>query len=95
MVDYQEKVAAVGVDLIMPASVEADHDDLVDSHLVELSELGQEQLDDEDFEGAESTFREIIRLDAAYGDASELLTVARAEPRYRNGKSALEDGTFL
>ena len=32
-----------GVDLIIPASV-ADHDDLLDSHLVELSELGQEQL---------------------------------------------------
>ena len=94
MVDYQEKIARVGVDLIIPASIVADHDDLLDSHLVELSELGQEQLDDEDFEGAESTFREIIRLDAAYGDASELLTVARAEPRYRNGKSALEDGMF-
>ena len=43
----------------------ADHDDLLDGHLVELSELGQEQLDDEDFEGTEATFREIIRLDAA------------------------------
>ena len=94
MVSYQTKIARVRVDHVIPASVVADHDDLLDGHLIELSEQGQQQLDEEDFAGAESTFREILRLDASYGDAAELLTVSRAEPRYRAGRSALEDGLY-
>ena len=91
---YQQKIAKVGVDLLIPASVIADHEDLLDDHLVELSDLGHQQLDEEDFSGAEATFREILRLDAGYGDAAELLTVARAEPRYRAGRAALDEGLF-
>ena len=94
MVDYQEKIARVQVDLIIPASVVADHDDLLDGHLIELSEQGHRQLDEQDYAGAEATFREILRLDAQYGDAAALLTVARAEPRYQAGRTALESGLF-
>ena len=94
MESYQQKISKVGVDLLIPASVIADHEDLLDDHLVELSDLGHQQLDEEDFSGAEATFREILRLDAGYGDAAELLTVARAEPRYRAGRAALNEGLF-
>ena len=94
MMAFKTKVAAVGVVLLVPATVEADHADLVDEHLIELDEAGHAQLEEEDFEAAEATFKEILRLDPAYGDAADLLIVARAEPKYRVGKTALEDGRF-
>lgn len=94
MMAFKAKVAAVGVVLLVPATVEADHADLVDEHLIELDEAGHAQLEEEDFEAAEATFKEILRLDPAYGDAADLLIVARAEPKYRVGQTALEDGRF-
>ena len=87
---FKTRVSSLGVELVVPASVESDHDDLVDEHLIELDDLGHAQLEEEAFAEAEATFREILRLDPQYGDAAELLTVARAEPKYRAGKSALE-----
>ncbi len=91
---FKTRVSSLGVELVVPASVESDHDDLVDEHLIELDDLGHAQLEEEAFAEAEATFREILRLDPQYGDAAELLTVARAEPKYRAGKSALETGRF-
>ena len=94
MMAFKAKVAAVGVELFIPAAVEADHANLMDDHLIELSDLGHAQLEDEKFEEAKKTFREILRLDPAYGDAAELFIVARAEPKYREGKTALEGGLY-
>ena len=94
MTAFKASVAAVGVTLNVPASVESDHADLVDDHLIELNDLGHMQLDEEQFAAAETTFKEILRLDPQYEGAAELLTVAQAEPEYRKGKAALEQGLF-
>ena len=40
MMAFKTKVAAVGVVLLVPATVEADHADLVDERLIELDEVG-------------------------------------------------------
>ena len=94
MMAFRKRVSSVGVELVVPASVESDHEDLVDEHLIELDALGHAQLEEEAFGEAEATFREILRLDAQYGDAAELLIIAQAEPKYRSGKSAFEANRF-
>lgn len=94
MTAFKNKIAGVGITLLIPSAVEQDHDDLMDDHLIELSEQGQSELEAEDFAAAEKTYREILRLDPEYGDAASLLVVARAEPPYREGSDALDMGQF-
>ena len=91
MTAYTARMAKVNVDLIIPASVVSDYEDHLDEHLIELDELGHQQLESEDFAAAAQTFKEIIHLDAEYGDAKALLIVAQAEPEYRLGKAALSE----
>lgn len=94
IIAYQARIAKVNVDLVIPASLKSDYENHLDEHLLELDATGHAQLEAEDFEGAASTFREIIRLDAAYGDAKALLVVAQAEPLYRRGVKALEEEQY-
>lgn len=94
MAAFQSKIAKVGVDLVIPPGVEAQHMDLMDVHLVELLQEGYAQLDQDDFANAERTFREILRLDPQYPEAGELLNVARAEPAYRLGEMAMSEGRY-
>ena len=91
MTAYTQRMAKVDVDLIIPTAIVSDYEDHLDEHLIELDEQGHQQLDAEDFAGAASTFKEIIHLDAEYGDAKALLIVAQAEPEYRNGKAMLTE----
>ena len=49
----KNKIAGVGITLLIPSAVEQDHDDLMDDHLIELSEQGQSELEAEDFAAAE------------------------------------------
>jgi tetratricopeptide (TPR) repeat protein/curli biogenesis system outer membrane secretion channel CsgG len=94
MTAYKTRISGVDVDLIIPASIVSDYENHLDEHLIELDALGHQQLETEDFSGAAITFREIIHLDAEYGDAKTLLVVAQAEPEYRKGKSALSEMRF-
>ncbi len=91
MVAYQAKIAKVNVDLLIPSSIISDYEDHLDEHLVELDEEGHRQLEAEEFEAASATFSEILRLDPDYGDARTLLTVAQAEPEYREGSTQLSE----
>ena len=94
MTAYTQRIAKVNVDLLIPTSVTSDYKNLLDDHLIELDEQGHAQLEAEDFTGAEATFREMVRLDADYGDARALLIVAQAEPEYRRGQTGMQDGTY-
>lgn len=91
MTAYTQRMSKVDVDLIIPTTIVSDYEDHLDEHLIELDDLGHQQLDAEDFAGAADTFKEIIHLDAEYGDAKALLVVAQAEPEYRNGKAMLTE----
>ena len=94
MTAYKGRMSKVNVDLLIPAAVVSDYEDHVDEHLIELDEQGHAQLEAEDFDAAAKTFREIIRLDAEYGDAQALLVVAMAEPAYRLGVDQLGDEAY-
>ena len=89
MTAYKDRMSAVNVDLMIPNSITTDYENHLDEHLIELDELGHQQLEAEDFAGATATFKEIIHLDAEYGDAKALLVVAQAEPEYRKGNAEM------
>ena len=74
---YTARISKVDVDLIIPSSIVSDYEDHLDEHLIELDEQGHQQLEAEDFAGAAATFKEIIHLDAEYGDAKALLVIAQ------------------
>lgn len=87
MTAYQERMARVGVDLTIPPSIARDFQSNLDEHLLELDAQGKAQLEQDDFNGAESTFEEIVRLNPDDSEARSLLVIARAEPYYREGKA--------
>ncbi len=87
---YVDQVALTKVDLIIPPSVHTQYGNLVDDHLIELDAQAHSEMAEEDFAAAQKTLEEILRLDPQYGDAAELLVVAKAEPKYRAGKLAYE-----
>lgn len=91
---YTARISKVDVDLIIPSSIVSDYEDHLDEHLIELDEQGHQQLEAEDFAGAAATFKEIIHLDAEYGDAKALLVIAQAEPEYRNGNTMLSEQRY-
>ena len=94
MLAYQTRISMVNVELLIPTSIVSDYEDHLDEHLIDLDEEGHSQLDAEEFEAAAATFREILRLDPEYGDARALLTVAEAEPEYREGNIQLAEEHF-
>lgn len=94
MAAYQQRMAKVDVDILIPSTITADYKDHLDEHLIELDEQGHAQLEAEDFAGAESTFLEIIRLEPEYKDAKALLIIARAEPLYRSAEERISEGSY-
>lgn len=90
MTAYRDRMARVGVDLLIPASIERDFRSHLDEHLVELDAEGRRQLEEGNFSGAEDTFKEMIRLNPEYGESQALLVIAQAEPFYRDGRRHLD-----
>ncbi len=91
---YFDKIAAVNVRLDFPERHKMAFSQVKNAHMNDLYNSGMESLASERFEDAQREFEEIVRLDPTYLDAALQSDIAYCEPRYRNGKTALEGGLF-
>jgi Curli production assembly/transport component CsgG len=88
--DYKNKIAGVGVDLLIPDYQNADYEKAKRDYLTELYENGTKLLEDNKFSEAEGNFNEIAALDPNFKDAGELKDIAYIEPIYQKAQQDFE-----
>lgn len=88
--DYRDKIANVGIQIIIPDMYEGDFRQVKEAYLSELYEAALTQMENEDYSGAEGNLNEIRKWDASYKDIKELGDIAYLEPKYQAGVSAYQ-----
>ena len=91
---YVKKMKNVKVELEIPATYTADFENLKAQYVAGLYEEGLEYMDGENYQAAETVFKEIGRLEPNYKDSKKLEKIAYVEPLYRKGSKALEEGRY-
>lgn len=91
---YQDRIARLGVVLEIPDHYRTDFERVKGEYLIELYNEGQALMEKEDFNGAQTVFAKIARLEPGYKDASSLQSIAYLEPLYRAGKADLAAGSY-
>ena len=94
VISYNNKISAVGVNLILPERYAATYDDAKSRYLAQIYPDGVLALDEENFTKAALIFSEVKTLQAGYERSDELLVTALAEPVYREGLKFMETGMF-
>ncbi|MCD4697238.1 MAG: hypothetical protein K8S16_13455 [Bacteroidales bacterium] len=92
--EYYHKIKAVGVDLIFPENTRAYYEEAKSDFLGKKYIQGSELLDREEFSASLSIFTEIINIDENYKDIKEKYTIARYEPKYREGINLLDKAKY-
>jgi tetratricopeptide (TPR) repeat protein len=82
--------ASVGVQMVAAPNLETDYLAIVNSHVTDLYDEAMALMDEQNYAGAAPIFSEVVRLEAGFRDAAQLLIIARAEPLYLEGEAAFQ-----
>lgn len=90
ILEYQKRIAKVGVELTIPDFYQKDFENMEVEYLHNVYDEGTALLEQEKYDEAEQVFKEIAVLDPDFKDISELRDIAYLEPLYIEGSRALE-----
>jgi tetratricopeptide (TPR) repeat protein len=91
---YQDQVATLGVELIMPERTPDLFKDAKAKYLEKIYNEAQLLLEDEKFKQSEDLLAEIKQLEPGYSNSDELMKVSKSEPLYRQGREFLNTGLY-
>jgi hypothetical protein len=89
---YQNKIAATGVNLHLSETSTSYFDEAKPRYLQGLNNEARLLLEEEKFSESQAKFAEIKRIEPNYQGIDEHMKVAMAEPKYREGQTALLAG---
>lgn len=91
---YQRKIKNVGIDLDISTASMQYYQEVKSEYLQDLYAKGISDNENEDFPSALNVFKEIESFETNYKDVKEQMLIARYEPIYRRGYSALKEGKY-
>jgi len=91
---YQDQVALLGVELILPERTPELFNDAKAKYLEKIYNEAQLLLEDEKFKQSEDLLAEVKRLEPGYGNSDELMKVSKSEPLYRQGRELLNTSMY-
>jgi tetratricopeptide (TPR) repeat protein len=91
---YKDRMALVGVDLMLPDNYENYYQEVENIYLEKKYKEGITFLSQEDFRQAATIFQEVIRLRPHYKNVAELNEKAVYEPVYREGMVMMEQKKY-
>lgn len=91
---YQDQVATLGVELIMPERTPDLFKEAKAKYLEKIYNEAQLLLEDEKFKQSEDLLAEIKQLEPGYSNSEELMKVSKCEPLYRQGHEFLNTGMY-
>jgi len=91
---YQDQVASLGVEVLMPERTPELFKDAKAKYVERIYNDAQLLLEDEKFKQSEDLLAEVKLLEPGYGNSDELMKVSKSEPVYRQGKEFLNTGMY-
>jgi tetratricopeptide (TPR) repeat protein len=86
---YYDRIKAIKVELDYPKHYLGYYNDIKEKYLSRRYRKGEDLIEQEKYDKAETIFKEILTIDAEYRDALMLSKVAYVEPYYQKGALAM------